>query len=515
MAARTVRPDVAQGTPSMSTGEHDHESAVAEAPEAPPEPPKPKLDLEVEITDAGPCKKHLKVAIARADIDRQFQDSLGEVRKDALVPGFRPGRAPKNLVERRFRKEVSGQVKSALLMAALEQLDEDHKLNPISQPELDIAAIELPDEGPLRFEMDVEVQPDITLPAYKALSAKRPVKEITEADVEAQQRTFLERYAQLVPKAEGGAEIGDFVTADLTFHKDGVTLNQAKEIQFRLQPELRFQDGRVPQLAEALAGVKPGEAREAEAQIGSASPDAALRGQAIRVNFHVHDLKQLRLPEVNDAFLRGIGFETVEDLRDALRGLLERRLKFQQRQAIRREILDQLLAETSFELPADLVKRQELSTLRRQVAEMKQAGSSDSEIRAREAEVRANAHESTLQSLKEFFLLSKIAEAEGLKVEEEDLEQEVEVIASRSDESPRRVRARIEKEGLAEQLAAQILERKTIDRILEYVKYEEVPLQEERAVETLDQSAAAATAEGEAGGPEPAAEPGPAASEGE
>ena len=100
---------------------------------------------------------------------------------------------------------------------------------------------------------------------------------------------------------------------------------------------------------------------------------------------------------------------------------------------------------------------------------MRQAGLTDAEIRAREAEIRANAHETTLRSLKEFFLLSKIAEAEGIKVEDEDLEQEIEAIAARTDESPRRVRARIEKEGLAEALATQILERKAIDRILEYV----------------------------------------------
>ena len=491
MAARAVRSHVAQGKPSMSTAEQDPETAAA-TDESEATPSKPKLDLDVQISDAGPCKKHVKVAIGRVDIDRQFQESLGEVRKDAQVPGFRPGRAPKSLVERRFRKEVAGQVKSTLLMSCLEQLDEDYKLNAISQPEFDIQAVELPDDGPMRFELDVEVQPDFPLPSYKALTAHRPVKEITEADVDAQQRTFLERYAQLVPKFEGGAEIGDFIIADLTFHKDGVTLNQAKEITFRLQPELRFQDGHVPQLAEALGGVKADEDREAEALIGSASPDPALRGQAIRVTFHVKDLKQLRLPAVDSEFLRGIGFDSADDLRIALKGVLERRVQYQQRQAVRREILDQLLKSTEFELPADLVTRQEKSTLRRQVGEMRQAGLSDAEIRAREAEVRANAHESTLRSLKEFFLLSKIAEAEGLKVEDSDFEQEIEAISARTDESPRRVRARIEKEGLAENIAAQILERKTIDRILEFVKYEEIPLQEERAVETLDQNASLA-----------------------
>ncbi len=496
----------------MSTAEQDVATAAgAEAAEATPS--KPKLDLDVQISDAGPCKKHVKVAIARADIDRQFQESLGEVRKDAQVPGFRPGRAPKSLVERRFRKEVSGQVKSTLLMACLEQLDEDHKLNAISQPEFDVQAVEIPDEGPMRFELDVEVQPDFATPSYKGLTAHRRTKELTEADVDAQQTTFLERYAQMVPKFEGGAEVGDYIIADLTFHKDGITLNTAKEVTFRLQPELRFQDGHVPQLAEALTGVSPGEDREADAQIGASSPDPALRGQTIRVNFNVKDLKQLRLPQVDAAFLSGIGFNNADDLRTALKAVLERRVEYQQRQAIRREVLDQLMGATQFDLPTDLVTRQEKSTLRRQVSEMRQGGLSDSEIRAREAEVRANAHQSTLRSLKEFFILSKIAEAETLKVEDADFEQEIDAIASRTDETPRRVRARIEKEGLAENIAAQILERKTLDRILEFVKYEEVPLQEERAVETLDTNVAAepvgnpdadtAASEGESAAPDP------------
>ena len=488
----------------MSTGESEQDQAAAVGTAE--EPPKRKLELDVQITDSGPCKKHIAIAIPRAEVDRQLEESLGKVRKDAAVPGFRPGHAPKTLIQKRFRKEVAGQVKLALLEASLEQLDEDYKLNPISQPQLDLEAIELPDDGPLRFEIDVEVQPDFPLPAYKALSVPRPVRTIQESDLEAQLKTFLERYAQLVPKLEGGAELGDFVTADLVFHdKAGKTLSEAKEVQFRLHPELRFQDGHVPDLARALVEVRPGETREADAVLGTAPADADLRGRTIGVTFHVHDLKYLRLPEVNAAFLQSIGFDSLDELKEALRGVLQRRVEYQQRQAIRRAILDQLITATPFDLPPDLVRRQEQSTTRRLVMEMRQAGLSDAQIRAREAEIRANAHEATLRSLKEFFVLAKVAEAEGLKVEPDDIDQEIEAIAARSDESPRRIRARIEKEGLAEGLASQVLERKTIDRILEFVRYEEVPLAEEQAVETLDQSAAPAAE------PEPApAEPGTA-----
>src|SRR5262249_2025408 len=147
------------------------------------------------------------------------------------------------------------------------------------------------------------------------------------------------------------------------------------------------------------------------------------------------------------------------------------------------------------DLPSDLVARQEKTTLRRIVLQLKQGGFSESEIKAREAEIRANAHETTLRSLKEFFILAKIAETEGIKVEDEDIDAEIEAIASRTDESPRRVRARIEKEGLADAVASEILERKTLDRILRSVKFEEVPLEEQKAVETLDQTATGLSAE--------------------
>ena len=473
----------------MSTGEEQLASPTSPTADGTSAEPKTRLDLDVQISDVGPCKKHLKVSIPRSDVEKQFNESLGSMAKEAVVPGFRPGRAPRQLVEKRFRKQVAGQVKSTLLMASLEQLDEEHKLNPITQPDLDIDAIELPADGPMVFEMDVEVRPDFSLPAYKALTVESPTKSIEPADLDAQVKAFRERYAQMVPKFEGGAEVGDFVTANLTFHLDGKTYNEAKEIQFRLQPELRFQDGTVPGIDTVLTGAKPGDSREADAQIGSSSPDPEIQNKTIKVTFEVLDLKTLRLPELNAEFFQTTGFDDEADLREALNGVLERRHEYQKRQMIRREILDKLVAETPFELPSDLVSRQEKSTLRRLAMELKQSGLSDTDLRAREAELRSNAHETTLRSLQEFFILAKIAEAEDVKVEDEDMEDEIEAIAARSEENPRRVRARVEKEGLGDALASQILERKTIDRILQYVKLVEVPMAADKAVETLDQSA--------------------------
>src|SRR5262249_39432908 len=155
-----------------------------------------------------------------------------------------PGKAPRQLVVKRFRKQVSEQVKSTILMSALGQIDKDYKLDPIVQPQLDVDAIELPEKGPMTFEMDVEVRPQFEVPNFKGKKVQRPVVEITDKDVDTQLTRHIERYGQIVPKLDGSAEIGDYLTADLAFLRpDGRIINEVKEVQFRLQQELRFQNG--------------------------------------------------------------------------------------------------------------------------------------------------------------------------------------------------------------------------------------------------------------------------------
>jgi trigger factor len=473
----------------MSTGENEPEvsTAVAEAPDG--AEAKRKLDLEVSITDAGPCKKHLKISIPRSEIDLQYEESLEALRKDAAVPGFRPGRAPRQLIVKRFRKQVSQQVKSNLLMSSLDQIDKEYKLEPIVQPRLDIDAIEIPETGPMSFEMDIEVRPQFDLPTYKGLKVKRPVAEITDKDIDDQLNRFLEGRGTIVPKLEGDAELGDYITGDLTFMSpSGQVLDELKEAEFRLQSELRFQNGTIKGAGPALAGAARGETREVQAALGSAVEDPELRGATISVKILVNDLKRLRLPELNDEFFDSMGFDDLEELRGAIAEMLKRKIQSEQRQAMNRQIVDQMLRQTPFELPTDLVEREERSTIQRLVAQFRREGRSDKEIRANEAQIRANAHETTLRSLKELLLLSRIADAEKIEVTDQDAALEIEAIAARTDESVRRVRARVEKEGGPDSLMTQILERKVIDRILEDTIVEDVEtmIEPEEDVDTID-----------------------------
>jgi len=460
---------------------------------------KTRLNLTVDVESVGPCRKRIQVTIPAEDIAGAFNEQFTELVENAAVPGFRPGHAPRRLIERKFRKDVADQVKGKLLMRSLEQIGEENAIYAISEPKLDVTKIDLPETGPLVYEFEVEVSPEFELPNYRGLKIKRPVKEFGEADVDKQLKRFLEGYGQLAPLT-GSAARGDFVITDVVFRDGGQQISRAEELTLRIQPVLRFRDGTIEKFDKAMVGVKADDVRTVPVSISPEAPNRALRGRTIDAEFIVKDLKRLRLPEVDAEFLERVGYNTVEQLRDALHSVLRRRLEYEQKRSTRQQMLQLLTDQVRIELPQDLVRRQVQSTMRRRVMELRDSGYSDDEIRRRQVELQQNSLSATQQYLREHFLLAKIAEAEEIEVTPEDVDNQIQVMALQSDESPRRVRARMQKEGLLDILEIQILEQLAADRVLEYAQYEDIPLEEkDDAEEAVDQSAAAGeeTAEAE------------------
>src|SRR5438105_5051723 len=144
---------------TSATPETPAEATTATAETEDGEKKPEKLGQDVEIKDVGPCKKHIKVSVHRDAIDKRLGEKFSELVVDSSVAGFRPGKAPRKLVERRFQKDVGNQVKSEVLLASLEQLAEDHDIAPLSSPNIDPLKIELPPDGPLIYEFEVEVRP--------------------------------------------------------------------------------------------------------------------------------------------------------------------------------------------------------------------------------------------------------------------------------------------------------------------------------------------------------------------
>jgi len=456
--------------------------------EAPPAEEKKKLKQSVDIKDVGPCKKHIKVTIQRDDIDASFEKKYKELVGDAWVPGFRPGKAPKVIVQRKFRKDVHDQVKGEILLASLEQLAEEFDVAPLTAPNLNATALKIPEKGDFIYEFEVEVRPHFDLPEYKGLKLKKPVRTFTDADVDEEQKRLMSEDGQLVPM-DAPADKGDFVICDMVTTFSGEKVGEAKEITLRIEDTMTFKDGVAQKFGEQMVGAKAGETRTVDISMTDAVADARLRGQTVQAAVTVKDVKRLRLPEIDEVFLEKYDCKTLDEFRERILLVLQRRLEYSQRQSAREQVLNLITASATWELPQDLLMRQARKTLARREMEMREAGINDEEITARRRMLERDVLSSTASALKEHFVLQKIAEAEKVALEQHEIDEEIERIAMQYGEMPRRIRAQFERDDLMETLAAQLIERKALNLILQSAEYEEVTIGKEGGMGTAEAQA--------------------------
>ncbi|HEX7009069.1 MAG TPA: trigger factor, partial [Phycisphaeraceae bacterium] len=192
----------------MTEHEHDHNHPhdAATQEEKPPQ--------KVTVEDIGPARKRLTIELPESRIQQKIESTYQQLRDDAVIPGFRRGRAPRRLIERRFGTSVRSDVKGQIISEAYAQAVEDEKLQVIGQPDIkDVDQIELPESGPLTFQVEVEVAPQVELPAFEELAVTKRTAPVTDQNVESEIERYRERFGQMKPVENAEIEEGDFVQA--------------------------------------------------------------------------------------------------------------------------------------------------------------------------------------------------------------------------------------------------------------------------------------------------------------
>jgi trigger factor len=433
-----------------------------------------KLSLEIKIDKPSACKRHITVVVPREDVDRYLDEAYSELMPSASVPGFRAGRAPRKLVENRFKDEVGDKVKSSILMDAMSQATEDEDLSAISEPDFDYEAVELPKEGPMTFEFELEVRPDFDLPEWKGLEIEKPTREFKKEDVDEQLKKVLGRFSA-VEESDAPVAAGDMVTVNATFSADGKEVSKLEDQLVFIKADLSFPDSELKGFGDLMAGAKIGDTKTAKLTIGADAPNEELRGKEVEASIEVLKVERMVTPELTEEMLGEIGgFDTEGDLRDAVQGELERQLNYHQQQRVRQQIRELLTKTADFDLPADLLARQSERELERAVLELRSAGFDEGQIQAYENDLRRNSQQSTEASLTEHFILERIAEEEDIDAKPEDYDMEIAMIAAQQGQNPRRVRASLEKRGMMDSLRNQIVERQVVELITGSAKFKEI-----------------------------------------
>ncbi|ADB16436.1 trigger factor [Pirellula staleyi DSM 6068] len=451
----------------MSSSEVDTVSPAGEAEVV-------KLSLDVKVEKPSACERHVKVSVSADDVKRYLKDAFDDLGPKAEVPGFRAGRAPRKLVEARFRDQIADQVKGKLLMDSMTQISEDHDFSAISEPDFNFSAVDLPTDGPMSFEFNIEVRPEFDLPEWKGLKIERLVHEYTEDEVTQHLNKLLARYATQVESTEP-IQMGDLVACEMHFQKDGACLAHFNET-LEVREVLSLSDTKVENFGELMVGKNIGDEAKTTVTISADAENETLRGVTLDLSIHIVGVQTRKLPDLNEGFLDRIGgFASVDELRAEVKKELDRQLSYQQQRQVRQQITSTLTVAANWDLPPAMLRRQARRELERAVMELQSSGFGNDMIKAYANQLQQNAMAETARALKEHFILERIAEDQSIDAEPQDYDNEIRLLAEQSDESPRKVRARLEKRGLMDTLRNQIIERKVIDVITKSAEFTDKP----------------------------------------
>ena len=431
----------------------------------------PKLNLGVKVEKRGACERHVTVTIPREEIDRYFRKQFDELAPKAEIPGFRAGRAPRQLVENKFRKEIGSQVKGSLLMDSLSQVSQDSDFAAISEPDLDFDSIKLPDQGDLTYEFNIEVRPEFDMPNWKGLKLERPAHKFTEEEIERSVNELFAKFSPLAPVDEK-AKAADYVVLRIITTYDGNVVSKIDEETVQLRNKLICADATIDGFGKLLTGCRAGEKKSVKVKISEFADNESLQGKDVEVEFEVLEVKRVDASDRTNIAQR-MGMKTEEQVRDLVLNSMENRLDYYRRQRIREQISSVLTESAGWDLPQTLLKRQSRRELERAVMEMRSSGFGEDEIQAQENSLRQNVLKRTENLLKEHFILERIAEEAKVEDSPEDYDREISRIAVQKNDSPRRVRARLERSGSMDSLRNMIIEQKVISLIEQHAKFKD------------------------------------------
>ncbi|MCC6509373.1 MAG: trigger factor, partial [Pirellulaceae bacterium] len=373
--------------------------------------------------------------------------------------------------------EVADQFKNSLVIESLQQVTEGGHFSAISEPVFDYKVIEVPAEGDFRYEFDIEVRPDFETPQWEGLELKRLAFNLTDEDVDRQTARTLSRFAP-GDAVDGEAQLGDLLTLNIKFYENDELFSQSDEQQVALRTKLSFGDAIIENCGALLTGVKEGEKRETTITISDSAPNPEHRGKSLRAEFDVTEIRRIQINDLTPSLLSTLGFDSTDDLRGFVREELERQFVYHQHQDLRKQIVSKLTEGADWEMPESLVNKQTNRELQRLVLELQRSRFTRDQINQYVNVARNNARNSTIEALREHFVLEKIAEELKLEPSSEEYDAEIGLLAEQSDMSARRMRARLEKSGQMDAVRNQIIERQVIDKIAAAAKITEIQDQE-------------------------------------
>jgi trigger factor len=404
------------------------------------------------------CRRELDLEIPAEEVTKATEKVAKDFAKIARVPGFRPGKAPISLIKRRFADNIKGEVLQTLVPEHVEKAVAEQKLTPVSQPQVD--KLEYNEGQPLKFRASFEVLPEFTLGDYKNLQIEMPEMAITDESVANTLAEMQQRAATFAPVEGRAVQNDDFVQVKLLGRPEGggEPLN-AESVLCHVGAEETMEP-----FNENLRGANVGDHKNFDVDYPADYPDAKLAGKKFHYNVDILGIKNKKLPELNDEFAKDVSDATsLDELKKKVRERLEHECDHRQKELQREKIIAELVKLHDFPVPESLVEHQMDVRLERVVRSLAQQGVDPRAVNVDWVSLRKRQEERAKDDVKAELVIDRIATEEKIDVTEEELQHELEHLASHSGESAEAIRARLTKQGALDRMKAKLRSDKTVD----------------------------------------------------
>jgi trigger factor len=433
--------------------------------------------VNVTVENLAPCKKLVRVEVEVKQVDETFESITKNFQKQAAFPGFRPGKAPREVVLRKYEKDIQDEVKRKLISESYRKALDEKKFDVLGYP--DIEEIQFGRGQSLLFAATIETAPEFELPEYKGLPARQEARSVTNEDIE-RALDVLRQQQVSFKTVERPAQTGDVAVINYTGTTDGKPITELAPTAKGLTEQKAFwveMDSKtfIPGFADQLLGAKAGDKRTVNVDFPADFVTPQLAGKKGVYEVEVVEVKEKVLPALDEAFAKSLGAETVDKLRDGVKHDLENELTNSKNKNIRNQIIRSLLDRVNFELPETAVAQETKNVVYDIVRENQKRGISRDLIEQQKDQIYSAAASGAKERVKVQFLLRKIAEKEDIKVAQEEIAQRIGNLAAMYQIPPDKFVKDLQKRNGLIEIYDQLMNEKVIDLLQKDAKIEEVP----------------------------------------
>lgn len=412
------------------------------------------------VSPTGASKREIEVEVPAEEVTRETEVLVAKYQKLARLPGFRRGHVPASIIRQRFAEDLKTEVIEALVPRYFRREAEKQGLRPVSSPR--VADLRLHEGEPLRFKASFEVMPEVKVSGYRELRAERTDVTVSGEEVEQTLNGLREQHATFTAVEGRPLAGGDFAQVSL----DG----QPKEAEGKpvhmdeVLVEIGGKDT-MPEFTENLRGASAGEERAFDVTYADDASEQRLAGKSFRYAVKIQAIKQKDLPELNDSFAKQLGeFADLQEVRKQIRENLEAEKQHNAEREAKDKLVAELVKRNDFEVPEALVDRQIDLRLERGLRALAAQGMSGEVMKKMDLNrLRAGQREQAVSEVKASLLLDKIADEEKIEVSDEEVNQEIEVLARQSKQTSEAIRARLTRDGALDRIRTRIRSEKTLD----------------------------------------------------